>query len=314
MPYSTPSDVAVQSQDFLPAEADDPENQSWRARLTRRRVLLGGLLGGIGAASLTGAAAYDARYVQPYAPRLERLDLPLPTGHEALAGLRIAFITDTHVGPFISPSDLARANALLAPERPDVVLLGGDYISETSRHAGPAAEVLGELVRAAPLGGFAVLGNHDISNRPTVVTAALEDAGITVLRNAAARIETGHGNLWVAGIDDAVVGYADPDAAFAGVPDGAATLALWHEPDFAAASARRGAFAQLSGHSHGGQVRLPGISAIAPPVGGRRYVIGLNHASGMPIYTARGVGVYRPPVRVNCPPEVTLVTLEALAS
>ena len=308
MPLLTPSDDHPIASPTTPG-ADDDVDRRHRPRLTRRHLLLGGVLGGFGAASLTGVAAYDARYVQPYAPRLERLDLPLPAGHEDLAGLRLAFVTDTHIGPFITPADLARATALLAPERPDVVLLGGDYISETSRHASPAAEVLGELVRAAPLGGYAVLGNHDIYNRPRVVTAALEDAGITVLRNASARIETARGNLWLAGIDDALLGYADPDAAFAGIPNGAATLALWHEPDGAETSAARGAFAQLSGHSHGGQVRLPGIGAIAPPVGGRRFVMGLNHAAGMPIYTARGVGVYRPPIRFNCPPEVTLVTL-----
>lgn len=232
MPLSTLSDDDVDL-DVVPA----------RPRLTRRRFLLGGLIGGLGAASITGAAAYDARYVQPYSPRLERLELPLPVGHKDLAGLRLAFVTDTHVGPFITPDDLARATALLAPERPDVVLLGGDYISETSRYAGPAAEVLGELARAAPLGGYAVLGNHDIYNRPRVVTAALQDAGIAVLRNESARIETARGNLWLAGIDDAVLGYADPDAAFAGIPDGAAILALWHEPDGAEASAARGAFA-----------------------------------------------------------------------
>jgi predicted MPP superfamily phosphohydrolase len=88
-------------------------------------------------------------------------------------------------------------------------------------------------------------------------------------------------------------------------------LALWHEPDYAEASAELGAFAQLSGHSHGGQVRLPGIGPLVLPLGGARYVMGLNDANGMPVYTTRGVGVYLPPLRFNCPPEVTLVTLVA---
>ena len=104
---------------------------------------------------------------------------------------------------------------------------------------------------------------------------------------------------------------ANPAATFAGIPDKAAVLALWHEPDYARETARLGAFAQLSGHSHGGQVRLPGFGPLFLPKGGQRYVLGLNHASGMPIYTARGVGVFLPPLRVNCPPEVTLITLAA---
>ena len=102
---------------------------------------------------------------------------------------------------------------------------------------------------------------------------------------------------------------ADPERTFADIPRDAAALALWHEPDYARQTARYGAFAQLSGHSHGGQVRLPGIGPLFLPKGGQQYVMGMNHASGMPVYTSRGVGVFLPPVRLNCPPEVTLITL-----
>jgi predicted MPP superfamily phosphohydrolase len=140
---------------------------------------------------------------------------------------------------------------------------------------------------------------------------ALEIEGITVLRNDSAAIETGRGELWVAGVDEALMARADPEATFAGIPSGAAILALWHEPDYARQTAALGAFAQLSGHSHGGQVRLPGIGPLVLPEGGERYVMGLNEADGMPIYTTRGVGVFLPPIRLNCPPEVTLVTLIA---
>lgn len=281
--------------------------------MSRRTLLLGAVLGGAGALSLSGALGYEARYVNPYVPQLERLDLPLPRGHEGLAGLRVGFLADTHVGPFITADDVARATALLAAERPDLILLGGDYISESPRFAGPAAEVLGELVRAAPLGGYAVLGNHDFANGADRVVAAFTAAGVPVLRNDASAVEAASGTLWLAGIEEALLGHADPAATFAQIPPGAASLALWHEPDYAAQSAARGAFAQLSGHSHGGQVRFPGLGALVLPPGGRRYVIGLNHAGSMPIYTARGVGVYRPPVRLNCPPEVTLITLIAPA-
>jgi predicted MPP superfamily phosphohydrolase len=143
------------------------------------------------------------------------------------------------------------------------------------------------------------------------VTAALTATGIRVLRNAAAAVDTDRARLWIAGVDEAIMARADPAAAFAGIPPGAATLALWHEPDYAAQTAARGAFAQLSGHSHGGQVRLPGVGPLFLPRGGTRYVQGFNRAGGMPVYTARGVGVFFPPLRLNCPPEVTLVTLTA---
>ena len=281
-------------------------------RTSRRQFAVGWLLGWLSAVGLAGRACYRAYAVDPYAPRLERVALPLPRGHLALAGLRIGFVADTHVGPHVAPDDVRRATALLAPEAPDLVLLGGDYVSASARYAVPAAAALADLVAAAPLGAYAVLGNHDArSDRAAPVTAALEGVGIRVLRNGAVAVGTGRGTLWVAGVDDAISGRDDPAQAFAGVPDGAAALALWHEPDYAERTAALGAFAQLSGHSHGGQVRLPGVGALVLPPGGRRFDIGLNEAGGMPVYTSRGVGLYRPPLRYNCPPEVTLVTLAA---
>lgn len=281
--------------------------------LGRRSFALGALGGGLGALALSGWQGRDAYAVNPYRPVLERIELTLPPGHDGLAGLTIGFVADTHVGPFIRPDDVRRATALLAPHRPDLILLGGDYISDSPRHAEPAAVVLGELAATAPLGGYAVLGNHDCGERgrDRRVVAALESVGVRVLRNEAAAVGVGRDQLWIAGVDEAIMATADPAATFAAIPEGAAALALWHEPDFAEQTAALGAFAQLSGHSHGGQVRLPGLGPLVLPFGGRRYVEGFNRAGGMPVYTARGVGVYLPPLRLNCPPEVTLATLVA---
>jgi len=276
------------------------------------RFATGGLLsGGAGLLIAAAAAAHGARYVVPYRPVVERITVAVPPGHEGLAGCRLAFLSDTHVGPFVSPAQLTVAVNLAVAESPDLVLLGGDYISEAPRFADDAARALAPLARAAPLGAVAVLGNHDLVFGGPEVTRALEDIGIEVLRNRAVAVTTSSGTFWIAGIDDAMVGNPDPVATVAPIPPGAAILALWHEPDGAAEVATVGAFVQLSGHSHGGQVRLPGIGPVALPPGGRRYPIGLNHVDGMPVYTSRGVGIYRPPMRINCPPEITLVTLTA---
>lgn len=277
--------------------------------MSRRSFLVGGFLGGIAASGLTVFEAYASRYVHPYRPVLEKVEIPVPAGHERLAGMKIGFITDTHVGPFISPDDLARATRLIAAEEPDLILLGGDYVSESPRYTASAVEVIWELVREAPLGGLAVLGNHDLSVSRTRVEQALTAIGIPVLRNRALPVAFGGGELWIAGIDETLLGDPDPTLTFAQIPTGAAAIALWHEPEFADEAAAQGAFLQLSGHTHGGQIRVPGVGPIGLPVDGKHYVMGLNDAAGMKIYTARGVGVYRPPLRFNCPPEVTLITL-----
>jgi uncharacterized protein len=267
-----------------------------------------------GAAVATGAVTiagigHRARHEAPYRPVLERIELRVSPGVQTPPRLRIGFVADTHLGSVLRPPDIDRALALLLSAEPDLLLFGGDYVSESPRHITEAAAVLGNVASATRFGSLAVLGNHDYANGAARMTAALEKLGIRVLRNQSARIGDDIGELWIAGIDDALLGSPDLDRAFASVPSRARAIALWHEPDWAEHVVQHGAFLQLSGHSHGGQVRLPIASTVAAPAGGQRFVKGLNMAAGMPVYTSRGVGVYRPPVRFRCSPEVTLVTL-----
>lgn len=251
------------------------------------------------------------RYRFPYRPVLERITLTLPLGHERLAGLTIGFVTDTHLNPAFRRRDLERGLNLLLDTRPDLLLLGGDYLSETTRYIDQAAPVLGAAARCVPLGALAVLGNHDLGGHGPAVRAALRAEGIRLLENEAADVRWHGDSLWVVGIEDTLLGDPKPEQAFAQVPRGAATLALWHEPDAADAAAAFGPFAQLSGHSHGGQIRVAGLGEVAVPAGGRRYPIGHYRVGEMQLYVSRGLGTYRPPLRLNCPPEVTLVTLVA---
>jgi uncharacterized protein len=279
--------------------------------MSRRAFVNGGLIGGLTAVGLTAFEIYQARYVHPYRPQLERVNLPVPVGSEGLAGMRIAFIADTHVGPFITNDDLERALDLVRTETPDLVLFGGDYVSESPRYAPETAATLGRLLDVSALGGFGVLGNHDLSVSKTRVQEAMVTVGIPILRNDVTVVTYNGTDLAIAGIDETLLGDPQPAATLAQVPPGVPALALWHEPEFADQAAANGAFLQLSGHTHGGQIRIPGIGPVGLPIHGKKYVIGRNDASGMPIYTTRGVGVYRPPARYDCPPEVTLITLVA---
>ncbi|MCA9862761.1 MAG: metallophosphoesterase [Thermomicrobiales bacterium] len=216
-------------------------------------------------------------------------------------------MTDTHVGPTVGIADLDRAMQLVMDEAPDLLLLGGDYVSESPRYLPETAHVLGSSTGDLPLGALAVFGNHDYSNDAPRMERLLAGHGVRVLRNEAVRVPGSP--LWIAGIDDAMLSVPDVAGTFAQTPTDAPVVALWHEPDGADEVARHGAVLQLSGHSHGGQVRLPVIGHVAAPSGGRRYVSGLYNASGMPVYTSHGVGAYRPPLRYRCAPEVTLISL-----
>ncbi len=250
--------------------------------------------------------AYLARHRWPYAPTLERIAIG---GQGFPVPIRVGFVTDLHVGPMIRGRDVDRAMAMLFAARPDLLLFGGDYICESPRYIPEATAALRGYIAATPLGAFAVLGNHDYANDAPRLTRDFESIGIRVLRNDSARVELPGSELWIAGLDDALLSTPDPDKTFAGVPDDACAIALWHEPDWAGEIVKFSPALQLSGHTHGGQFRLPLLGHLAAPKGGRRYVLGMHSVSGMPVYTSRGVGVYRPPIRVLCPPEVTLVTL-----
>jgi len=159
---------------------------------------------------------------------------------------------------------------------------------------------------------LACLGNHDHWTDADAVAGALSDAGLTMLRNAAREVADG---LWVAAVDDVWEQQADLGKALEGAPAGAIIVLLAHEPDYADEVAADGRVSlQLSGHSHGGQVRLPFIGAPFLPYLGRKYPAGLYRVGGMWLYVNRGVGLISPAVRFNCRPEVTLLTLRVPAA
>src|SRR6185437_9654421 len=143
-----------------------------------------------------------------------------------------------------------------------------------------------------------------------IVEGALKARGIEVLRNRSVPIERAKNRIWISGVDDVFVRAADLALTLKSVPSTEATILLAHEPDFADHVARFPIDVQFSGHSHGGQVRIPGIGALVLPAMAHKYPVGLNRVERLQVYTNRGLGVINPPVRFNCPPEVTFVTLK----
>lgn len=253
--------------------------------------------------------AWRSRFVSPFRTEVKRVIMPLPRRHAHLGGVTIAFVSDTHIGPHFRTDDLGPTIDSLRMLHPDILILGGDYVSESPRFIDPSINALEDMAATARYGTWAILGNHDLANTRERITEALGKAGIHVLVNDSAEVKIAERSLWLTGIDDAILGKPDLMRAFRPVPVDGATIALWHEPDLVEEVVPFDPIFMLAGHTHGGQVVLPLIGPVAAPKLGKRYVYGRYEINGMPLYVSSGVGMYRPPVRFNCPPEVVIITL-----
>ena len=278
-------------------------------RVSRRRVLrrwIGGLVGAGGVSGIYGAG------FEPFHPRLVRVEIPLPGLPPAFDGFRIAQLSDLHLQPGFPAACLEPALALVNREKPDCIVLTGDYIYDKAGNGEMWLRRCAEAVSglSAPDGKFAIFGNHDyLMDSQDPPPDPWHRAGYRTLSDQAAEIKRGADSIYLVGLRSCIKRPVDPDAVLRLAPPRAVKIALWHEPDRAGDSAAAGASLQLSGHTHGGQVVLPFIGPPLLPIGGRKYPQGLYRVGTMPLYVSRGVGLLPPRVRLNCPPEVTLVTL-----
>ena len=258
----------------------------------------------LGAAGAAGAAY--ALFHEPRSPRLERVTLRFPTLPAGLDGLRIGQISDMHLGMRFTTGNSRWAIAQLAREQPDLLAFTGDFVSY--KHAIQQLPLLLAALPRPPLGAYAVLGNHDYWEGVAAIQHALAPLGIVFLTNAHRQVSFGGAALVVAGVDDLWGGVPDMHAALTGAPQGAFTLLLAHCPDMADEAALHGVHLQLSGHTHGGHMKLPGLGSFCLPRHGWRYPVGHAHVGATTqVYVSRGLGGL--PLRLGCPPEVTLITL-----
>jgi len=274
-------------------------------KVTRRRWLVG-----LGAGAATGLAA-AAICSDRWDLRTSRVTVPLRGLGGALDGFRIAHLSDLHRGRYGPASFIREAVDRANLARPDLVVLTGDYVTRSARFLKPCAEELARLT--APHGKLAVFGNHEHWTDPDEALRQLTDtAGCQVLRNESVTFLKSGASLCIVGLDDPWTHHEDFDRAFASVPADAPVVVLSHTPDTAPEAARRSVGLVLAGHTHGGQVVLPGIG---PPVvwarTGRRFGGGLNYERATAVFTNRGIGVGGIPLRINCPPEVAVITLRA---
>jgi uncharacterized protein len=288
------------------------ENQSTtRRRLTRRNFLL--LSAGAAGVAALGA---DSVLLEPNRPQLVRREIALRRWPAELNGFTIALLSDFHYDPYFSIHPIQASIPIVNALRPDLIVLAGDFVSEPvlhsyARQAAQNAEPCSRILRQlqAPHGLWAVLGNHDDATDPALITEILRATQIPVLANQSVPVEANGSRFWLSGVNDVLGGDSGLQTTLARVPRDEATVLLAHEPDYADFVARHPVDLQLSGHSHGGQVRLPFLPPFYEPPLARRYIAGLYQVGPLTLYTSRGLGTVGFPVRFDCPPEITLLTL-----
>jgi predicted MPP superfamily phosphohydrolase len=237
-----------------------------------------------------------------------RHDVALPGRARGRPPLRIAFASDFHAGPTTHDAYLRLACDRLEALRPDLLLLGGDFVSFDARCMDPLAERLGRI--PAPLGRFAVLGNHDWWTDPGHVVHRLEAAGVRMLTNRNARLPAPHDDVWVCGLDDWLLGDPDGPGALHGATG--IRVILMHQPSNLLDLGDAPFALALCGHTHGGQIATPWGWAPVLPAGAlsRRYHAGrFELPGGRTLIVSRGVGFSTVPVRLFAPPEIHLCTL-----
>lgn len=283
--------------------------------ISRRRFLKAGFGGAAALALYSGE-------VERHWLDITRHEVALPGLSAAFDGMKIAQLTDIHFENFTEPFFLRHAIAEINRFQPDAVFLTGDFITADSLTPKIAPHSLWKcatlLATLECRSLYAILGNHDMFFGAKKVIFALSEHGITVLRNSNLPLERPGGRIWLAGVEDPFAGHPNLDlaipAAIREVPNEPVIL-LCHGPDFAdrlmAHPAGRSVSWMLSGHTHGGQVRIPFLGPLILPPMGRKYVEGWFRFDQMQLYVNRGLGALGVPFRFCCPPELAFFTLRA---
>ena len=268
----------------------------------------------LGAAGVLGPTAYgfwEANHI-----RITRHDVTVPNLPQPFAGKTIAVLADLHHGPYVGLDFIRKAVRLTNELKPDLIALVGDYAhtgGKTHIELPPCLEALSELT--APLGVFAVPGNHDMKSGGEIYRELIATTPLLDVTNMNRPVTLEGEHLWLAGVDDLWWGKPDLARALLGVPAGAAVVLLSHNPDFAEQKPDPRVGLMLSGHTHGGQVYLPCYgSPWLPSRYGEKYRQGLVQGPASWVFVSRGLGEAGVPLRMSAPPEICMLTLRCQES
>lgn len=302
-----------------PLQIETPPEEQPRG-LTRRVFLHTSILGmtGLALTSFTKGIAHRDDIEITYR------DFAIPNLPKAFEGKTITFLSDIHSGPFMGLRELKKIVAIVNGLQSDIIVIPGDFVTSEPEEVHPFADAMAGL--RAPFGVYACTGNHDFYAGVDKVSRGVENIGFRLLRNENTAITIDGQSLWLIGVDDNdsktisqyVEGKPAPhiEAAWRGVPENAASILLCHKPYQFEDFAKTNVGLVLAGHTHGGQIVLArfGQSAIAFSTLASHYVNGLylpHSNSKTQMYISRGIGVVGIPIRLNCPPEITKITLRA---
>jgi uncharacterized protein len=248
-----------------------------------------------------------ARKIEPNWLDINQIDVTLPKLDRAFNGYRIVQISDLHAGDGTDRSYLEKVVDAINAQNPDLVVITGDHITRLPKQH---LELLDTLSKLHPRDRtISILGNHDVFNDPAPIRTALKKAGITLLENTIYTVNRDLATLHIAGVGDIFAEQDRLDRVLAQLPPTGAAIMLAHEPDFADETAATGRFGlQLSGHSHGGQIRLPFYGGYTPTLA-EKYPIGRYQVGEMIQYTNRGIGMVKLYARFNCRPEISVFNL-----
>jgi predicted MPP superfamily phosphohydrolase len=276
--------------------------------ITRRAFLAGASAAGLGLATYSGTHARHEF-------EITKLTVPIRNLPDGFLNFRIVQISDIHLEEFTEAFFLERMIAEVNALNPDLVLITGDYVSRGPRElavAYKAAGVCAEILSTLKAQRFGILGNHDVVVGASHVVPSLEAHGTPVLVDSYHALERGRDLLWLCGTDDAGTNTPDLGLTVPANPQ-APVLLMCHEPDYVDKVVQHPRFPlidlMLSGHTHGGQIRLPIVGPLILPPMGQKYIQGTFHFDHMQLYVNRGIGTVGLPFRLNCPAEITHFTL-----
>ncbi|WP_170006814.1 metallophosphoesterase [Bacillus fonticola] len=280
-----------------------------------RRSFLKRTLWTLGTTAAIGSGGYNyANKLEPKWVEVTNRTLSHPQIPPALYGMTIAQFSDTHIGFQYTLQELENIVERITDYQPDLIVFTGDLLDEPNKYDNPERVVPILKKLSAPLGTFAIYGNHDHGGYGTDLYAQLmQQSGFSLLQNESVRIDANSTSFWMGGLDDAMLGRPDIKAVADHMPSDGFRLLLSHAPDVAVAAKRFGFHIQLSGHSHGGQVKLPFVGALVkPPLAEEYYEGSYEVGEGEPLYlyVNRGLGTTRLPFRFLARPELTFFTLD----